>query len=234
MTVQFLGRTICAVAYDVDGTLYRQLPVRTEMSLRLGLEAMRRGPSGPALLQAISTFRGELERQRLFASTAADPYELALLAAARRSGLSVEHVRQDVHTWMLQNSLPAIARWRRPGLARFVQLARARGLAQGVLSDLPAAAKLAALGLDHAVVAVLRAGDPQVGPLKPSPQAFLTLAGRLGTLPEHLLYIGDRADVDALGARGAGALAVLMGRTTRSSREPHCFRDFDELAEAWT
>lgn len=233
MTVQFLGRTIQAVAYDVDGTLYRQGPVRAEMSLRVGLEALRRGPAGAALLQAISAFRSELESQRITVPSAADPYEAALHAAARRSGLPMEHVRADVHTWMQQNSLPAIARWRRPGLARFVQLARAKGLAQGILSDLPAAAKLAALGLDHAMVAVLRAGDPQVGPLKPSPQAFLTLADRLGTLPEHLLYIGDRADVDLPGAHGAGALAVLMGGKTESAGGIYRYRDFDDLVEAW-
>ena len=102
-----------------------------------------------------------------------------------------------------------------PGMHAFVRDLRDRGLKLGVLSDYPADAKLAALGVDGLFDSVLRAQAPEVGVFKPDPRGILVSLERLGVAPADALYVGDRADVDAVAARAAGvACAILTDQKT--------------------
>ena len=47
---------------------------------------------------------------------------------------------------------------------------------------------------------------------KPDPRVFLEACRRLGTDPARTAYVGDEADVDALGARDAGLVGVWLDR----------------------
>lgn len=76
----------------------------------------------------------------------------------------------------------------------------------------------------------------EIGPRKPNPEAFKILLDRLGTRPEETVHIGDRVDLDVLGARRSGIRSVLY----ESNRDycfdgyPHpdfCIRNLKELIE---
>lgn len=49
----------------------------------------------------------------------------------------------------------------------------------------------------------------EIGPRKPNPEAFRILLDRLGTRPEETVHVGDRIDLDVLGARRSGIRNVL-------------------------
>ncbi len=70
--------------------------------------------------------------------------------------------------------------------------------------------KLATVGLADAFTATVFSGD--VGVAKPDPAIFRAAVAALETDPAGAVYVGDRWDVDVLGARGAGLAAVWLDR----------------------
>lgn len=71
-------------------------------------------------------------------------------------------------------------------------------------------AKIAALGLEVSFDAILVSSE--VGCAKPDPRIFREAAQQLGVAPGRCLFVGDRKDVDAIGARNAGMQAVWLNR----------------------
>ncbi|MGE5135999.1 MAG: HAD family hydrolase [Gemmatimonadota bacterium] len=71
-------------------------------------------------------------------------------------------------------------------------------------------AKLAAIGLGGAFHSVIVSGD--AGCAKPDPRIFHLAAAELGLPPGQCLFVGDRRDIDALGALAAGMRAVWLNR----------------------
>ncbi len=72
------------------------------------------------------------------------------------------------------------------------------------------------------------------GAEKPSPEIFQLALGRAGVLPSEAAFVGDRLDVDVLGAQGAGVTAVWVDHQGRvpsgSGPEPDAtLADFSEL-----
>jgi FMN phosphatase YigB (HAD superfamily) len=86
------------------------------------------------------------------------------------------------------------------------------GLRAGILSDYPAGPKLAALGLAGRFTPVLSATDPEIDAFKPSPRGYLRACEIWGVSPSEVLFVGDRADVDAAGAAAAGMPCAIVGR----------------------
>ncbi|MFI9357109.1 HAD family hydrolase [Streptomyces lydicus] len=87
-------------------------------------------------------------------------------------------------------------------------------LRQAVLSNSSTAnqeRKLAALGIRARFEAVLCADE--LGHAKPAAEAFASACATLGLAAEEVVYVGDRLDIDALGARDAGLSAVWLDRT---------------------
>ena len=70
--------------------------------------------------------------------------------------------------------------------------------------------KLATVGLGDAFAATVFSGD--LGVAKPDPAIFLAGVAALQTDPATAVYVGDRWDIDVLGARGAGLPAVWLDR----------------------
>lgn len=58
-------------------------------------------------------------------------------------------------------------------------------------------------------------GADTVGVPKPEPEIFHAGCAALGLEPAETVYVGDRLDVDALGAREAGLVGVWLDRTGR-------------------
>ncbi len=66
--------------------------------------------------------------------------------------------------------------------------------------------KLASVGILDRFAAVLISGD--IGVAKPQPEIFQAACDAMGASPSDCLHVGDRLDVDALGARDAGLTGV--------------------------
>jgi putative hydrolase of the HAD superfamily len=70
--------------------------------------------------------------------------------------------------------------------------------------------KLEALGIADRFACIVISGE--LGHRKPSPAIFLEACARLGTAPRGAVYVGDRYEIDALGARSAGLTGVWLDR----------------------
>ena len=205
-----------AVVFDVDGTLYEQGPLRRRMAAELLLHVALR-PWRVGLLRRLGCFRRqrELISERELEGAARLQYELP----AAELGVSAERIRADVEEWIERRPLRHLGACRVEGVRRFLDHLRAGGVRLGVLSDYPAAQKLAALGL--AADVVVSGTDAGVDRLKPHPAGLEAVLARLGQPAARCLLIGDRDDRDGECARRAG-VAYLP-------RRPGSFRRFTEL-----
>lgn len=191
------------VAFDVDGTLYRQRPLRLRMARDLLVHALLRGDL--ATLRVLRTYRHL--REEMGDAQVEDFAEPLINRTASAAGCPPERARAVVSQWIDRHPLPYLRACRYAGLGELFPGLRRHGKTIGVLSDYPAVAKLAALELtaDH----VVAADDPGVGVLKPHPRGFNTLMRRAGATPATTLLIGDRAERDGLVARAAGTRVLL-------------------------
>jgi putative hydrolase of the HAD superfamily len=97
----------------------------------------------------------------------------------------------------------------RPALTRLRRL----GLALAVLTNGSSAqqhAKVRAIGLLDRVDLVVTSEELDVA--KPDPRAYLRTCDRLSVAPEEVLHVGDRHDLDVVGARAAGLQALHLDR----------------------
>jgi putative hydrolase of the HAD superfamily len=212
-------KDIRLVAFDVDGTLYRQRPLRLRMARDIVLHTLTKADPTPiAVLGRFRRIRERLGEER------AEGFEAKLIAeTAAASGRSREAVQASVNDWIETRPLPYLAACRYDGVAELFAGLRRHGKTIGVLSDYPAKAKLAALGLtaDH----IVTAGLPEVGVLKPHPRGLQALMDRAGVAPAATLLIGDRADRDGVAAREARARVLI--RSTRPIEGWQTFDRFD-------
>src|SRR4051812_43781798 len=84
------SRRVRGVLFDLDGTLYRQRPMRRLMAAELALLAIRHPLRAPAIWRVLSEFRRAQESMRLAPghSRAADQIEVT----AKRSGMKTPQV----------------------------------------------------------------------------------------------------------------------------------------------
>ena len=208
------------VAFDVDGTLYRQRRLRLQMVFELLLHALReRDFLTPRVLHHYRRVRDRLGEEE-----AVDFMYPLLTETASACGTSEDQVRSIAAEWIERRPLRHLIRCRYSGLAELFAALRRKGMSIGVLSDHAATAKLRALELevDHVVCAE----DEGIGMLKPNPKGLLALIGAADATPETTVLIGDRPDRDGLAARRIGARALI--RSSRPIDGWQTFRSFDD------
>jgi HAD superfamily hydrolase (TIGR01549 family) len=211
---------IRGVLFDVDGTLYRQWPVRLAMGMELASQAVRSPSQARARVTALARFRTAQERlrregQRITATAQAD-------IAASGSQLPPTAIGALAQEWMHRRPLKYLRACRARGLVRVLDLLQRRGVATGVLTDYPPLAKLEALGLSGRFSLVLCATDDEVAYFKPHPRGFEVACARWHLSPHQVLMVGDRVDVDAAGAAAAGMPSVIIGaRRCRTQPLPY-------------
>ena len=111
----------------------------------------------------------------------------------------------------MERPLPYLRRCRRPGLLELLEDLQNRGIKLGFFSDYPVLRKLQALEVDGYGSVHLSSGEPTINAYKPRPDGFLRAAELLDLPPAEVLYVGDRPEVDAVGAANAGMSCVIVG-----------------------
>ncbi|MET0134314.1 MAG: HAD family hydrolase [Kibdelosporangium sp.] len=110
---------------------------------------------------------------------------------------------------------------------------RAAGLKLAAVTNASGAhqhTKLRTLGIADYFDTVLIAGE--LGMSKPDPKMFRTACDRLDVPPEQTVHVGDKLDLDAVGARDAGLHGVWLNRAaTPAHRAPTGVHLINSLAK---
>jgi HAD superfamily hydrolase (TIGR01549 family) len=208
--MNFDPKRLKAIVFDVDGTLYRQSPLRRAMFFRLVREAVSRPISALSTFRALRAYRRAQEDLRGTRGDGALAAE-QLRLASERSGQTAHAVAEIVARWMEQEPLKLLEGFIKPALRPLLQEARRRGLRLGVFSDYPATAKLEAMRLTEFFEAVVTAQDSTVNRFKPDPAGIIETLRLLETSPGEALYVGDRAEIDGAAALAAGVRCIIVG-----------------------
>jgi putative hydrolase of the HAD superfamily len=208
-----IKRPIRAVLLDVDGTLYHQSALRCFMGLELCTLPLssRSCRSAYSIWRSLGYFRRIREELRSLGEPEGPLATLQYVQAAERAGENQAHVEHVVTEWIYQRPLKYLRLCRRRGLEAFLTFLDTQGVQVGVFSDYPVLDKLQALGLSGRMSLALCATDPAINAFKPHPKGFLHACARWGLFPAEVLYIGDRQEVDAVGAANAGMPCALLG-----------------------
>ena len=222
--------SIKAVLLDVDGTLYRQAPVRILMCLEMVWFGLRmRSPARlTSLIREIICFRRSRELLRRVGEPNGSLDELQYIEPAKILGEEAEQLRSTVTEWMLQRPLRHITRARRSGVLEFLQFLETNKIKVGILSDYPSRDKLKALRIDRFFSVTLCSTDSQINAFKPHPSGFLRACEVWKLQPSEVLYVGDRPEIDAIGATAAGMPCVIIGMR-RSTANYHAINSFVDL-----
>jgi FMN phosphatase YigB (HAD superfamily) len=151
---------------DLDGTLYRQLPVKLAMTAELML-------FGWSSIQTLRTFRQAHESLRHLEVVAMElsPFERQLDHSASLLGRPRHDVERTVREWMFERPLKWVARSKRQALLEALAAYRAAGGKTALVSDYPASGKLSALGAVSLFDVVVSSGEPGgPSPVKPHPE----------------------------------------------------------------
>jgi FMN phosphatase YigB (HAD superfamily) len=204
---------IRAVLFDVDGTLYRQAPLRALMAGELATVPWLQ--TAPWRVRRLSVFRHVREELRSLGRPAEPLEQLQYSVAAERANMSIDELRSAVAEWILRRPLKYLRHVVRPGAAETLAHLGRAGMKIGAFSDYPVSDKLDALGLGSFVTLHLEATLPAVNAFKPHPRGFLAACEAWNLAPGEVLYVGDRVEVDRAGAEAAGMPSVIIGAQVR-------------------
>lgn len=216
--------SITLVAFDVDGTLYRQRLLHLQISREILRHVLSK--LNFDIIKVLTAFRSI--RERLSEEEVPDFEHVLIAETAAATAQPPDVVRHIVAEWIEQRPLRYLADCRYPKLPELFEGLRRKGKIIGVLSDYPATAKLSVLGLraDHVVCA----GDQGIKLLKPHPRGLEFLIAAAGAEPHSTVLIGDRVERDGFVARRAGVRALI--RSSRAILGWQTFARFDDAVFA--
>lgn len=198
-----------AISFDYDGTL-----LLDDLAERFVAAAAARGlPVVAARLPLLEQWRADLfgsgraaaQRQRLGDERfwlAHNREALALLGAEASAGAVAAltaAMQAGPISYRLAPGVPAVLHWLK---AAGYRLALLTNRSARVVTDLPM------WGLDALFDVVVH--RETVGAAKPDPAPFRHALDWLGVPPARLLHVGDNPHADVVGARAAGAAALLL------------------------
>jgi phosphoglycolate phosphatase/putative hydrolase of the HAD superfamily len=166
--------------------------------------------------KVLRAFRLVREELRQLGAPTASLTELQYVETAKRVGIEPTSVEQIVVEWIFQRPLKYLRFCRRRGLESFCGFLSSRNIPIGVFSDYPAYEKLQVLGLADNTGLTLCATDSAINAFKPHSKGFLHACAVWGLPPEEVLYVGDRFEVDAVGAVTAGMPCAILSKKGRA------------------
>lgn len=210
---------IRGVLFDLDGTLYRQSPLRLLMAAELAtVPCLQSRPwRAPRVWKTLREFRRVREELRGLGCPNQPLERLQYTATAERLRVPVGDVEAVVRNWILQRPLKYLRHVARPGLRKVFEQLQAEHIRVGVFSDYPVRDKLTALGLADLVSLMLEATADDVNAFKPHPRGFERACEQWALQPRDVLYVGDRPEVDAVGAAAARMPCAIIGAHVASA-----------------
>jgi len=224
-------QNIKAILFDVDGTLYNQSLIRLLMGWSLLFNTGSRRHTMWDRIRIVSQFRKDLEKLRCLESIADLEAEHLNLTA---SGLKIDIgiVKEVIEEWMHQRPVYWLKKIANQENVLFLGKLKRRGYRLGVFSDYPAEEKLEALGYPRDLFDFVLCGtDSEIKAFKPNPAGFVYALRLWGCKPEHLLYVGDRIDVDIKGAKSCGCQAILLKQSARRQLDENSVPIIRQLRE---
>lgn len=219
-------RQIKGVLLDVDGTLYHQTPLRIMMALYLIFWNLHQPKELYRKIKIIKCYRNSLEILRNCTETSNSPRCTQVQSTAEQTGEDPSLVSEIVAEWLEQRPLPLVYLCRRRNLTKALSELISLGFRLGVYSDYPVDRKLEVLRISSFICANVCSDDPEVLGLKPNSKGFEVAAQKMDLHPSEILYVGDRPDVDGLGALRAGMQVIIIRNFFKKSRHsdyPSCF-----------
>lgn len=224
------------IIFDVDGTLYHQGILRIIISIRLAMAVLIHPIKTLGHIRILIHYRKAQEWLRRNSNAKLLTTDEQLRRAAMTTGLPLEDITLCIHQWIECIPLRFLSLCARRGLLRLIHDWYSLGVPMGVYSDYPARDKLNKLGLLSVLPIVVCSTDEDVMAFKPSPRGFKVTAAKMGLSPQNVVYIGDREDVDIIGAENAGMRSINIRRIKKERRTPrsmltletldHKFREF--------
>jgi phosphoglycolate phosphatase/putative hydrolase of the HAD superfamily len=189
------------------------------LALELAALPLRGSPaSARRTWGVLRVFRRVREELRGLGAAEAPLERLQFERVAERLRMEVDEVEAAVSEWIFRRPLKYLRHFRRAGIDDLLGHLGSRGIPAGVFSDYPAREKLEALRVAERISLVACATDGEINAFKPHPRVRLGHQ-RWGLEPAEVLYVGDRAEVDAPGAARAGMPCVILAR--RLGLAPH-------------
>ncbi|HET9372546.1 MAG TPA: HAD family hydrolase [Vicinamibacterales bacterium] len=207
-----------AVAFDLDDTLY---PHR--QFLDSGFAAVAEHLSRETGLDA-GTLRRSLVRARR-GPTRGEEIQACLTQFDLPAGWLPDLVK------LLRDHAPSLRLTRQVRDA--LDALRRSGWRLGILTNgsrVPQQRKLAALGLDEDIDAVVFAPEHGTGIGKPESAPFHALAAMLGVAAQHTVFVGNDEACDVVGALGAGMTAIRCDAFARSAAPTAAHRTLRRFA----
>ena len=205
------------ILFDVDGTLYHNSCLRFVVGFLMVLKALIRPFRMLEEIKIIKNYRCAQEWLRQNISTNALPPDAQLDRTVQTTGISREEISTCVSKWMEKIPLYFLPICSRRRLIRLIHCWDKLDVPMGVYSDYPSRDKLGKLGLKNLIPIVVYSGDPDVLSIKPAPRGFEIAAAKMGLDPSQVVYVGDREDVDGVGAQNAGMTPIILGRNKKKN-----------------
>jgi FMN phosphatase YigB (HAD superfamily) len=168
----------------------------------------------------LSVFRRVREELRALGRPSEPLVRLQYTTAAERAGVSVNDMEAAVDEWIYKRPLKHLPRVVRAGMLEVLSALDARGLRVGAFSDYPVSDKLEAMGLRATVSLELDATAASINAFKPHPRGLEVACERWGLSPGDVLYVGDRAEVDAKSAAALRMPCAIVGGSGGDGTSP--------------
>jgi FMN phosphatase YigB (HAD superfamily) len=201
---------IKGILFDVDGTFYYQTPFRAIMILLFVSFNIHNPKELLRKAKVITAYRKAQENLRYSLQGSSNCSIRQIDLAINNTGESHGYVSKTIIEWFEKRPLPFLRLCRRRGLNSVLCQLHQKGFKLGVFSDYPTQYKLLALKIYKYFSTVMSANDPEVKGFKPKTNGFAVAARRMGLKPSEVLYVGDRAEVDGIGASAVGMPVVIL------------------------
>ncbi len=193
---------IKAVVFDIDGTFYPNWRMNI-MTMPVVLKNIR-------LFSAFANARKELRHHPEMKVD--DFYQIQAELTAKKLGKPVIDILQKIERDIYIEWTESLKRVKPYSHIReVVQELHDRGLKTACLSDFPILNKLKYFDLDDLFKDNAFSCE-DCGHLKPHPDAYSYVTGKVGVKPEEILYVGNSYPYDIVGSKKAGMYAAHISK----------------------
>lgn len=218
-----------AVLFDVDGTLYDQDRLRLIMAAKIIFTSAASPFKAQKNIRIIKSYRAAQEILRKKKQHFDDLYDEQIRLTCELSRSDFNTVKNIVHKWFETIPLNVITSCKRSYLESTFEWLSKNNIKTGLFSDYFCNEKAVALNIDKYVSVSVSSMDRNIGVFKPDPKGFLVAAEKLGFKPEDILFVGDRVEVDVVGANNAGMRAALLGKLSVGDNYNYEIKSLNEV-----